>query len=281
MKDFIALTKPGLVLMLVLTTCVGFYLGSDGPVDWLRLLHTLAGTALAAGGTLALNQFMERDRDAMMRRTRKRPLPAGKLQPVQALGFGAVITAAGLVYLALVVNVLSCAVTALITATYLFLYTPLKHRTTLSTVFGAVPGALPPVTGWAAARNGLGPEAGVLFAILFLWQMPHALALAWLFREDYARAGFQLLPAVDPDGRFTSVQILINCLALTAFSLVPTIFGMAGVLYFYAAFAAGLGLLAFAIHLTVTRTQASARNLFFASLVFLLVQFSVMAYDKV
>ena len=281
MKDFIALTKPGLVIMLVLTTCVGFYLGSDEPVDWLRLLHTLAGTALAAGGTLALNQFMERDRDAMMRRTRKRPLPAGKLRPAQALGFGVAITVAGLLYLALVVNVLSCAVTALITVTYLFLYTPLKHRTTLSTVFGAVPGALPPVTGWAAARNELGLEAGVLFAILFLWQMPHALALAWLFREDYARAGFQLLPAVDPDGRFTSVQILINCLALTAFSLVPTILGISGVVYFYAAFAAGLGLLAFAIHLTVTRTQASARNLFFASLVFLLVQFSVMAYDKV
>ncbi len=281
MKDFIALTKPGLVIMLVLTTCVGFYLGSDGPVDWLRLLHTLAGTALAAGGTLALNQFMERDRDAMMRRTRKRPLPAGKLRPAQALGFGAAITAAGLLYLALVINVLSCVVTALITATYLFLYTPLKHRTTLSTVFGAIPGALPPVTGWAAARNELGLEAGVLFAILFLWQMPHALALAWLFREDYARAGFQLLPAVDPDGRFTSVQILINCLALTAFSLVPTILGISGVVYFYAALAAGLGLLAFAIHLTVTRTQASARNLFVASLVFLLIQFSVMAYDKV
>ncbi len=281
MKDFIALTKPGLVIMLVLTTCVGFYLGSDGPVDWLLLLHTLAGTALAAGGTLALNQFIERDRDALMRRTRSRPLPAGKLRPAQALGFGVAITAAGLLYLALVVNLLSCSVTAAITATYLFLYTPLKHRTTLSTVFGAVPGALPPVTGWAAARNDLGLEAGVLFAILFLWQMPHALALAWLFREDYARAGFQLLPAVDPEGRFTSVQILINCLALTAFSLVPTILGIAGVLYFYVALAAGLGLLAFAIHLTVTRTLASARTLFFASLVFLLVQFSVMAYDKV
>ena len=281
MKDFIALTKPGLVIMLVLTTCVGFYLGTDGPVDWLLLLHTLAGTTLAAGGTLALNQFMERDRDALMQRTRKRPLPAGKLRPAQALWFGVSITVAGLLYLALVVNVLSSVVTAAITVTYLFLYTPLKHRTTLSTVFGAVPGALPPVTGWAAARNELGLEAGVLFAILFLWQMPHALALAWLFREDYARGGFQLLPAVDPDGRFTSVQILINCLALTAFSLVPTILGIAGVLYFYTALAAGLGLLAFAIHLTVTRTQASARNLFFASLVFLLVQFSVMAYDKV
>lgn len=281
MKAFIVLTKPGLVVMLVLTTCVGFYLGTDGPVVWLQLLHTLGGTALAAGGTLALNQFMERDRDALMKRTRERPLPAGTLRPVQALGFGVGITLAGLLYLALMVNVLSSLVTAVITSTYLFLYTPLKHRTTLSTVFGAVPGALPPVTGWAAARNELSLEAGVLFAILFLWQMPHALALAWQFREDYARAGFILLPAVDPDGRFTSVQILINCLALMAFSLVPTIIGIAGVLYFYAAFVAGLGLLAFAIHLTMTRTQASARNLFLASLVFLLVQFSVMAYDKV
>lgn len=281
MKDFIVLTKPGLVVMLVLTTCVGFYLGTDGPVSWFRLLHTLAGTALAAGGTLALNQFMERDRDALMKRTRMRPLPAGTLRPIQALGFGLALTLIGLFYLALMVNVLSSLVTAVITITYLFLYTPLKHRTTLSTVFGAVPGALPPVTGWTAARDELSVEAGVLFAILFLWQMPHALALAWQFREDYARAGFILLPAVDPDGRFTSVQILINCLALMAFSLVPTVLGIAGILYFYIAFLAGLGLLAFAIHLAITRTQASARNLFLASLVFLMIQFSVMAYDKI
>ncbi len=281
MKDFIALTKPGLVTMVALTTCVGFYLGSEGTMDWLRLFHALAGTALAAGGTLALNQFIERDRDALMLRTRKRPLPMGRLRPVQVLWFGLAITAAGVLYLALVINLLSSLVTIMITATYLFLYTPLKHRTTLSTVFGAIPGALPPVAGWTAARNELGLEAGVLFAILFLWQMPHALALAWLFREDYARAGFKLLPAIDPDGRFTSVQILIHCLVLTTFSLVPTLIGIAGALYFYAAFSAGMGLLAFAIHLTVTRTHASARNLFFASLVFLLVQFSVMAYDKV
>ena len=281
MKDFVVLTKPGLVVMLVLTTCVGFYLGTDGPVSWFRLLHTLAGTALAAGGTLALNQFMERDRDALMKRTRMRPLPAGTLRPIQALGFGLALTLIGLFYLALMVNVLSSLVTAVITITYLFLYTPLKHRTTLSTVFGAVPGALPPVTGWTAARDELSVEAGVLFAILFLWQMPHALALAWQFREDYARAGFILLPAVDPDGRFTSVQILINCLALMAFSLVPTVLGIAGILYFYIAFLAGLGLLAFAIHLAITRTQAWARNLFLASLVFLMIQFSVMAYDKI
>ena len=281
MKDFIALTKPGLVMMLVLTTCIGFYLGSVGPFNWLMLLHTLIGTSLAAGGTLALNQFIERDRDAMMDRTKKRPLPAGRLQPGQALWFGIGVTVFGLVYLALLVNGLSSIVTAAITGTYLFLYTPMKHRTTLSTVFGAIPGALPPVTGWAAATNELGLEAGVLFTIMFLWQLPHALALAWLYRDDYARAGFQLLPIIDPDGRMTSTQILINCLALTGVSLAPTVIGLTGMLYFYVALIASLSFLGFAIHLTFTRTSASARKLFFASLVFLLVQFVTMAIDKV
>jgi protoheme IX farnesyltransferase len=245
------------------------------------LLHTLIGTSLAAGGTLALNQFIERDRDAMMDRTKKRPLPAGRLQPGQALWFGIGVTVFGLVYLALLVNGLSSIVTAAITGTYLFLYTPMKHRTTLSTVFGAIPGALPPVTGWAAATNELGLEAGVLFTIMFLWQLPHALALAWLYRDDYARAGFQLLPIIDPDGRMTSTQILINCLALTGVSLAPTVIGLTGMLYFYVALLASLSFLGFAIHLTFTRTSASARKLFFASLVFLLVQFVTMAIDKV
>jgi protoheme IX farnesyltransferase len=281
MKDFIALTKPGLVMMVVLTTCIGFYLGSIGPFDWLLLIHTLIGTSLSAGGSLALNQFIERDRDAMMHRTQKRPLPSGRLQPRQALWFGVGITTFGMAYLALLVNVLSCLVTISITASYLFLYTPLKKRTTLSTVFGAIPGALPPVTGWAAARNEIGLESGILFTIMFLWQLPHALALAWMYRDDYARAGFQLLPIVDPDGRVTSTQILINCLALTAVSLTPTIIGLTGILYFFVALGAGLGFLGFAVHLTITRTSASARKLFFASLLFLLVQFVTMAIDKV
>ena len=281
MKDFIALTKPGLVMMVVLTTCIGFYLGSIGPFDWLLLIHTLIGTSLSAGGSLALNQFIERDRDAMMHRTQKRPLPSGRLQPRQALWFGGGITTFGMAYLALLVNVLSCLVTISITASYLFLYTPLKKRTTLSTVFGAIPGALPPVTGWAAARNEIGLESGILFTIMFLWQLPHALALAWMYRDDYARAGFQLLPIVDPDGRVTSTQILINCLALTAVSLTPTIIGLTGILYFFVALGAGLGFLGFAVHLTITRTSASARKLFFASLLFLLVQFVTMAIDKV
>lgn len=281
MKEYIALTKPGLVMMLVLTTCIGFYLGSVGPFNWILLIHTLIGTSLAAGGTLALNQFIERDRDAMMDRTKKRPLPAGRLQPGQALWFGIGITIFGLGYLALLVNVLSCIVTASITGSYLFLYTPMKHRTTLSTVFGAIPGALPPVTGWAAVTNEIGIEAVILFAIMFFWQLPHALALAWLYRDDYARAGFQLLPIIDPDGRMTSTQILINCLALTGVSLAPTIIGLTGVVYFFVALVAGLSFLGFAVHLTITRTSSSARKLFFASLLFLLVQFVTMAIDKV
>jgi protoheme IX farnesyltransferase len=278
---FIALTKPGLVMMLVMTTCIGFYLGTPEDIHLLLLLHTLIGTSLSAGGTLALNQFLERDRDALMRRTQKRPLPAGRLTPEQALRFGVGVTVGGLAYLALLVNLLSGLVTAVITVTYLFLYTPLKHRTTLSTVAGAIPGALPPVTGWVAARGEIGLEAVVLFAIMFLWQLPHALALAWLFRDDYARAGFYLLPIVDPDGRATSLQIFINCLALTAVSLVPSVIGLTGALYFYVALAAGLILLGFALHLTLTRSLASARNLFFASLVYLLAQFMTMAIDKV
>ena len=281
MKDFIALTKPGLVMMVVLTTCIGFYLGSIGPFDWLLLIHTLVGTSLSGGGSLALNQFIERDRDATMHRTQKRPLPSGRLKPHQALWFGVGITIFGITYLALLVNVLSCLVTISITASYLFLYTPLKQRTTLSTVIGAIPGALPPVTGWVAVRNEIGLESGILFTIMFLWQLPHALALAWMYRDDYARAGFQLLPMVDPDGRVTSTQILINCLALTAVSLTPTIIGLTGILYFFVALGAGLGFLGFAVHLTITRTSASARKLFFASLLFLLVQFVTMAIDKV
>lgn len=267
-------------MMLVMTTGIGFYMAATGAIDLWLLAHTLIGTALAAGGTLALNQYMERDRDALMRRTRKRPIPAGALSAGQALWFSALLTAFGLVYMAALVNTLSCAVTAAITATYLFLYTPLKHRTTLATVAGAIPGALPPVTGWTAARGEMGVEPIVLFLIMFLWQLPHALALAWLYHEDYERAGFFLLPAVDPEGRVTSIQILINCLALTAVSLAPTVIGLTGIVYFYVALAAGLALLGFAARLVITRSLKAARSVFFASLGYLVIQCVAMAADK-
>lgn len=278
--DFVALTKPNLVLMLVLTTCVGFYLGSIGDLDWLLLLHTWIGTGLAAGGTLALNQFMERDRDALMRRTMKRPLAAGRMNPGQALWFGVSVTTVGLLYLALCVNLISSVVTTVITVTYLFLYTPLKHRTSLSTMAGAVPGALPPVTGWVAARGDLGLEPIVLFLIMFLWQLPHSLALAWMFREDYARGGFQLLPVIDPEGRITSFQILINCLALLVVSLVPSVIGMTGQIYFAVALVSGLVFLFYALQLVRTRTTIAAKKVFLVSLFYLLVQFTALAVDK-
>ena len=279
--DFFALTKPRMVLMILVTTCVGFYLGSSGPMDALRLLHTLLGTALAAGGTLALNQFLERDLDATMERTRRRPLPAGRLQPVEALAFGTMMTVAGLLYLAYGVGELSALVTAITVASYLFVYTPLKRRTSLCSVLGAIPGALPPVTGWVAARGDFGPGAWVLFAILFLWQLPHSLAIGWLYRVDYARAGIRLLPVIEPDGRSTGRQIVSNCLALLAVGLLPTLIGLAGWVYFLGALALGAGLLVCGIVLAVSRSAADARRLVFASLVYLPALLVLMALNKV
>ena len=206
LADFFELTKPRIVLMVLVTAFVGFYVGSEKIPDYLRLLQLLLGTALAAGGTLALNQFLERDTDAMMERTRHRPLPDGRVQPREAVWFGTAITIAGLVYLALVVNIPSAWVTASITLSYLFLYTPLKRRSSLCMLVGAVPGALPPVIGWVAARGEFQVDTWVLFAIMFLWQVPHTLAIARLYRDDFAKAGIQFLPVIEPDGSSTSVS---------------------------------------------------------------------------
>jgi protoheme IX farnesyltransferase len=278
--DFIALTKPRVVSMILITTWVGFYLGSHGATDYLLLLPTLIGTALAAGGTLTLNQYMERDIDALMNRTRHRPLPDGRLSPAEALAFGLVTAAAGLVYLAVAVNPLSAGVAGTITITYLLLYTPLKRVTPFCSIVGAVPGALPPVIGWAAVRNGFGVEAGILFAILFLWQLPHSLAIGQLYRDDYARAGFRLLPVVEPDAQSTARQIVNNCLALVAVGLLPTIVGLAGPLYFVAAMILGLGFLTYGIRFARRRTEAAARQLLFASLIYLPAILIAMALDK-
>ena len=279
--DFFALTKPRMVLMILVTTCVGFYLGSSGPMDTLRLVYTLLGTALAAGGTLALNQFLERDLDANMDRTRLRPLPAGRLQPAEALAFGTTITVAGLLFMAFAVDELSALVTAVTVGSYLFAYTPLKQRTSLCSVLGAIPGALPPVTGWVAARGDFGAGAWVLFAILFLWQLPHSLAIGWLYRADYARAGIRLLPVIEPDGRSTGRQIVSNCLALLAAGLLPTLIGLAGSVYFLGALLLGTGLLVCGVVLAVSRSAADARRLVFASLVYLPALLVLMALNKV
>jgi protoheme IX farnesyltransferase len=278
--DFVALTKPRVISMILITTWVGFYLGSHGRTDYFLLLPTLIGTALAAAGTLTLNQWMERDVDALMERTRHRPLPDGRLHPSEALVFGSVTAAAGIGYLALAVNPLAAAVTAAITVTYLGLYTPMKRVTPFCSIVGAVPGALPPVIGWAAVRNDFGIEAGILFAILFLWQLPHSLAIGQLYREDYARGGFQLLPVVEPDARSTARQVVNNCLALTAVGLLPTVVGLAGPIYFLAAMVLGLGFLGYGIQFARQRTEAAARQLLFASLIYLPAILIAMALDK-
>lgn len=279
--DFFALTKPRVVLMVLVTTAIGFYLGAQGAPDYLLLLHTLMGTALAGGGTLALNQFMEREADGKMQRTRLRPLPDGRLQAREALIFGMLITLSGLAYLWWVVSGLSALVTASIVVSYLFAYTPLKQCTSLCSIVGAVPGALPPVIGWAAARDTLGLEAWILFTIMFLWQMPHSLAIGWLYRDDYAKAGFRLLPVIDPDGRVTGRQIVLNCAALLAVGLLPTLIGFAGATYFFAALVLGSVFLWYGLRLATLRSLASARHLLFASLIYLPVLLTVLAFDKV
>ncbi len=279
--DFVALTKPRVVTMVLVTTCVGFYVGTRGALEYLPLLRTLIGTALAAAGTLALNQFLERDIDAKMERTRLRPLPDGRLQPREACIFGGVVTLAGLLYLTVAVNALSGAVTVAITISYLALYTPLKRKTPLCSVVGAVPGALPPVTGWVAAHNGFGVEAWILFAILYLWQLPHSLAIARLYRDDYARAGIQLLPIVEPDAKSTGRQIVTNCLALLLVGLLPTLVGLTGPVYFIAAFVLGVAFLGYGIAFAVSRTAPAARQLLLASLLYLPAVLIVMALDKV
>ena len=245
LADFLALTKPRVVLMVLLTTLVGYYLGASSDLDLLRLVHLLVGTALAAGGTLALNQFLERDVDALMQRTRMRPLPDGRLQPVEAAAFGAADDGRGPRVPGVAAGPAAAAITAITSVLYLFVYTPLKQVSPLCTLLGAIPGALPPVTGWVAARGELGLGAWVLFAILFLWQLPHTLAIARLYRDDYARAGVRVLPVVDPDGGSTERQIVTGCLALLAAGLLPTLVGLTGGVYFVGALVLGAVFLVF------------------------------------
>jgi protoheme IX farnesyltransferase len=278
--DFVELAKPRVVLMVLITAFVGFYVGSAAVPNYLELLQMLFGTALAAGGTLALNQYLERDTDSVMERTRRRPLPDGRLQPREAAWFGSFITMGGLVYLALAVNLMSAGVTAVISLTYLLLYTPLKRKSSLCMLVGAVPGALPPVIGWVAAGGALTVDAWVLFAILFLWQVPHTLAIARLYRDDYAKAGIRFLPVIDPDGNSTNRQIVSHSAALLVVSLLPSLLGSAGPIYFAAAFLLGIGFLASGIRLAMESTLGRARRLLYASLVYLPALLLVMALDR-
>ncbi len=278
--DYVALTKPRLVLMVAITTAVGYYLGAGASFNAAGFAHTLLGTALAAGGALALNQYLERDLDARMARTRQRPLAAGRLPLLPALIFGASLTVVGLLVLCLAVSPLAAGLTALTSAIYLCAYTPLKRITPLCSIVGAVPGALPPVTGWVAARGELGDGALVLFAILFLWQIPHSLAIARLFVGEYAEAGFRLLPVVDGDTRRTERAVVSYSAALVAAGLMPTVLGMTGALYLAAAVVLGVGFFATAVAFALRR-EGTARWLLVASLVYLPALLTAMALDRV
>jgi len=266
--------------MVLVTTYVGFYLGSSETLEWSRLLQTLIGTALAAGGTLALNQYLERNVDGRMERTRLRPLPCGRIQPIKALAFGAALAIAGPLYLILAVNPLSGLVTGTIVLSYLLVYTPLKQKSALCSIVGAIPGAMPPLIGWVAARGELDPEAWILFAILFLWQLPHSLAIACLYREDYARAGIRVLPVIEPDGRSTGRLIVSSCLGLLLASLLPTLTGSVGLIYLITAIVLGVMLLRYGFAAAMQRSAETARRLLFASLVYLAVLLVAMAFDK-
>jgi len=277
--DFVTLTKPRVVLMVLVTTAVGYRLGSVGTADWVRLLQTLAGTALAAAGTLALNQYLERQSDGLMRRTQDRALPSGRLTASEALAFGILATLVGLGYLAVVVGALAAGVTLATSGIYLFLYTPLKRLTPLSTLVGAISGALPPLTGWAAARGELGSGGWILVAIVFLWQVPHTLAIGRLYQEDYARAGIRILPVVDPEGRSTERQIVVGSLALWAVALLPSLVGLTGSRYFFGAVALGGVFLVFGIVHALGPSRASARQVVLASVLHLPLLFALMAFD--
>lgn len=278
---FSELTKARLTTLVLLTTAVGFYIGWRGAMDWARLFHTLFGTALVAGGAAALNQLIEREHDAKMRRTEDRPLPSGKLQPETVLLFGGIISSVGLIYLALQVNLLTSILGIVTLLSYLFIYTPLKRITTLNTVIGAIPGALPPLMGWTAARGEINVEGWALFAILFFWQLPHFLAIAWMYRDDYERGGFVMLPVVDREGTRTGKQSISHTLGLLFVSLIPVLLGLAGAIYFVGAVLLGGIFLAAAVRFSKRLTLTSARQLFFASIIYLPLLLGLMVFDKI
>jgi protoheme IX farnesyltransferase len=275
------LTKPRITQLVLLTAAAGFYLGARDHVDLWLLANTLIGTALVAGGTNAWNQIRERDVDARMARTRRRPLPSGRLTPRAAIWFATAITAGGIVYLGATVHLLTAALAALTFASYVLLYTPLKRKTSLNTLVGAVPGALPIVGGWTAAGGSLGAAVAALFWILFLWQLPHFLALAWLYRDDYRASGLRMLSVADDDGRDTGRMALLYALALLPISLLPTLLGVTGVWYFFGALVLGVGYVAAGTGLLVAATPTRAWRLFFVSILYLPALLTLMVLDKV
>jgi protoheme IX farnesyltransferase len=281
LRDYYELTKPRMNFLVLCTTAVGFYMAPrTGAGHWILLIHTLLGAALTAASAAVINQLVERDYDALMPRTRNRPLPAGRLSPAQALAFGVALGVVGVAWLALAVNLLTALLGAFTLASYVFVYTPMKRVSSLNTVVGAVPGAIPPVMGWTAATGALGPEAIALFAILFFWQMPHFLAIAILYKRDYAAGGFKMLPVVDPALRLTSWMIVLYGLALLPATLTPAGIGMAGNAYFTAAVLMGLAFLSYCVSCAVSKERIDARKLFFASIIYLPLLLAFLMIDK-
>ena len=277
---FADLVKARLTALVLLTTFVGFYLGWQGAMNYTLMFHALFGTGLVAAGASALNQWIERDYDAKMRRTATRPLPSGRMQPTTVMIFGGICSVIGLIYLGLLVNLLTSVVGAVTLVSYLFIYTPMKRVSWLNTLVGAVPGALPPLMGWTAARNELSGEGWALFAILAFWQIPHFMAIAWMYRDEYAKAGFVMLPSVDADGSRTAQQAISNTLALLIASLCPFAFGLTGKIYLVAALVLGFGFLWCAIQFSRQLTMARARQLFFASIIYLPLLIAALVGNK-
>jgi heme o synthase len=282
-NDYIALTKPRVTWLILMSTGVGYFFGVQRGTPgwhWWTLLHTIIGTGLIASGTAALNQWYERVADGQMRRTQARPLPSGRLSAGKALAFAIAISAAGFAELWFGANPLAALLGLITLLTYLFVYTPLKQRSPHSTTIGSIPGAMPPLIGFAAASGTLTWHAWVLFAILFLWQFPHFYAIAWMYKEDYARAGIRMLPVVEPDGKSTARRILLYSIALIPISLMPKFFAMAGNVYLYGALALGLVFVYYGLRIRWDRTRNQARRVLLASVIYLPALFSLMLFDR-
>jgi protoheme IX farnesyltransferase len=279
-SDFVDLTKPRLNFLVLVTTLAGFYLASRDSFNVVLMVHTLLGTALVAGGASALNQLMERDADAKMRRTEDRPLPAGRIQPHEALWFGLGMSLTGMMYLAGAVNLLTSQLATMTWLSYLFIYTPMKKESPFNTVVGAIPGAIPPMLGWTAVRDHISVEALVLFGVLFLWQFPHFLAIAWMYREDYARGEFKMLPSIDADGTKTARYSAGLTVALVLVSLLPAALGFTGTTYFIGALVLGLAFLTLSVCSLLFGVDKYARRVFFASVIYLPLLLALMTLNK-
>jgi protoheme IX farnesyltransferase len=279
-QAYVVLTKPDVSFLVLITTAAGYYMGARGPVNWLHLIHTVFGTMLIAAGTAALNHYIERDSDRLMRRTAARPLPSGVLKPGAALAYGIALSVAGAVYLYFAAGALAAGLGVLTCLSYLLAYTPLKKRTVWATFVGAFPGAVPPMIGWVAASGRLDLGAWLLFAILFFWQFPHFHAIAWMYREDYARAGILMLPVVDQEGTRTFRQIVVTASVLVGVSLLPAIAGIAGVFYFFGALGLSVALLQVCLWAASAKTNVRAKWLMHATVLHIPLLLALMVYDK-